>query len=142
MSFYQNVRIDTYLAATQTDGRDGDNLSYRGLFDYNADKYGVQAERLVVEPNFLPEIGFVRRTDMRRNFGLLRYSPQAERRAEPAQAHDAGEPELPDQQPEPPRHARRRRPAAKPSSPTAISSASPTPTASSDWSGRLRFRPA
>ena len=52
----------------------GDNLSYRGFFDYNADKYGVQAERLVVEPNFLPEIGFVRRTDMRRNFGQLRYS--------------------------------------------------------------------
>jgi hypothetical protein len=76
MSFYQNVRFDAYLAATATEGRDGDSLSYRGLFDYNADKYGVQAERLVVEPNFLPEIGFVRRTDMRRNFGLLRYSPR------------------------------------------------------------------
>ena len=76
LSFYQNVRIDAYLAATQTEGRDGDDLSYRGFFDYNGDKYGVQAERLVVEPNFLPEIGFVRRTDMRRNFGLLRYSPR------------------------------------------------------------------
>jgi hypothetical protein len=76
MSFYQNVRFDAYLAATDTEGREGDNLSYRGFFDYNADKYGVQAERLVVEPNFLPEIGFVRRTDMRRNFGLLRYSPR------------------------------------------------------------------
>jgi uncharacterized protein DUF5916 len=76
LSFYQNVRFDAYLAATTTTGRSGDNLSYRGFFDYNADKYGVQAERLVVEPNFLPEIGFVRRTDMRRNFGLLRYSPR------------------------------------------------------------------
>ena len=76
MSFYQNVRFDTYLAATRTEGRDGDNLSYRGLFDYNGDKFGAQAERLVVEPNFLPEIGFVRRTDMRRNFGMLRYSPR------------------------------------------------------------------
>ncbi|HEX8030655.1 MAG TPA: DUF5916 domain-containing protein, partial [Vicinamibacterales bacterium] len=76
LSFYQNVRIDAYLAATNTEGRAGDNLSYRGLFDYVGDKYGVQAERLVVEPNFLPEIGFVRRTDMRRNFGMLRYSPR------------------------------------------------------------------
>jgi hypothetical protein len=76
MSFYQNVRFDTYIAATRTEARQDDNLSYRGFFDYNADKYGVQAERLVVEPNFLPEIGFVRRTDMRRNFGLLRYSPR------------------------------------------------------------------
>jgi Domain of unknown function (DUF5916)/Carbohydrate family 9 binding domain-like len=76
LSFYQNVRIDTYVAATRTEGREDDNLSYRGLFDYVGDKYGVQAERLVVEPNFLPEIGFVRRTDMRRNFGMLRYSPR------------------------------------------------------------------
>jgi hypothetical protein len=74
MSFYQNVRLDAYLAATRTEGRSGSNLSYRGLFDYNADKYGLQLERLVVEPNFLPEVGFVRRTDMRRNFGQLRYS--------------------------------------------------------------------
>ena len=34
----------------------------------------MQVEHLAVEPNFLPEIGFVRRTDMRRNFGQLRYS--------------------------------------------------------------------
>ncbi|HEX4915542.1 MAG TPA: DUF5916 domain-containing protein [Vicinamibacterales bacterium] len=76
LSFYQNVRLDAYLAATRTEGREGNNLSYRGFFDYNADKVGVQAERLVVEPNFLPEIGFVRRTDMRRNFALARYSPR------------------------------------------------------------------
>ncbi len=75
-SFFQNVRFDTYLAGTRTEGRENDNLSYRGFFDYNADKYGLQAERLVVEPNFLPEIGFVRRTDMRRNFASARYSPR------------------------------------------------------------------
>lgn len=73
-SFYQNVRFDTYIAGTRTEGRADHNLSYRGFFDYNADKYGLQVERLVVEPNFLPEIGFVRRPDMRRNFGLARYS--------------------------------------------------------------------
>jgi hypothetical protein len=76
LSLYQNVRFDAYVAATRTEGRRGDTLSYRGFFDYNADKFGVQAERLVVEPNFLPEIGFVRRTDMRRNFASARYSPR------------------------------------------------------------------
>jgi hypothetical protein len=76
LSFYQNLRFDAYLAGTRTEERNGDNLSYRGFFDYNADRYGVQVDRLVVEPNFLPEIGFVRRTDMRRNFGLLRFSPR------------------------------------------------------------------
>jgi hypothetical protein len=64
-SFYQNVRVDTYVAGTQTDGRRGDDLSYRGLFDYNADRYGFTAERLVVEPNFLPEIGFRSRSALR-----------------------------------------------------------------------------
>jgi uncharacterized protein DUF5916 len=78
-SFYQNVRVDTYVAGTQTDGRRGDDLSYRGLFDYNADRYGFTAERLVVEPNFLPEIGFLRRTDMRRNFVQTRFSPRPTR---------------------------------------------------------------
>jgi hypothetical protein len=75
-SFYQNVRFDTYVAGTKTEGRSGDDLSYRGLFDYNGDRYGFTAERLVVEPNFLPEIGFLRRTDMRRNFAQTRYSPR------------------------------------------------------------------
>lgn len=51
-------------------------MSYRGFFSYNADRAGLQLERLVVEPNFLPEIGFLRRTDMRRHFGLLRFSPR------------------------------------------------------------------
>ena len=74
MSFFQNLRFDAYLAGTRTNGREGNNLSYRGFFDYNSDKVGVQAERLVVEPNFLPEVGFVRRTDIRRNFGQLRYA--------------------------------------------------------------------
>ena len=75
-SFYQNVRFDTYLAATRSTGRSGNNVSYRGFFDYNGDRYGAQAERLVVEPNFLPEIGFIRRTDMKRNFGSVRFSPR------------------------------------------------------------------
>jgi hypothetical protein len=76
LSFYQNVRFDGYVARTATEGRAGRDLSYRGFFDYNADRYGVQVERLVVEPNFLPELGFLRRTDMEKSFGLLRFSPR------------------------------------------------------------------
>jgi hypothetical protein len=76
LSFYENVRIDGFVARTRSEGRTGDDVSYRGAFDYNADRYGVQLERLVVEPNFRPEIGFVRRTDMRRSSGQLRFSPR------------------------------------------------------------------
>jgi hypothetical protein len=74
--FYETVRIDAYLAKTRTEGRSGNDLSYRGAFNYNADRYGLQVDRLVVEPNFAPEIGFVRRTDMRRSAGLARFSPR------------------------------------------------------------------
>jgi hypothetical protein len=76
LGFYQNVRIDAYLAKTRSEGRTGNDLSYRGAFDYNADRYGLQVEQLVVEPNFRPEVGFVRRTDMRRSAGLARFSPR------------------------------------------------------------------
>ena len=74
--FYETVRIDAYLAKTRSEGRTGDDLSYRGAFNYNADRYGLQVDRLVVEPNFAPEIGFVRRIDMRRSAGLARFSPR------------------------------------------------------------------
>ena len=74
--FFQNLRMDSYLARTRTDGKDGGDTSYRGFMDYNADKYGVQFERLEVGKNFSPEIGFVRRLDMRRNYAMFRYSPR------------------------------------------------------------------
>ena len=78
-SFYQNLRFDSYVAATRSDGKERDDLSYRAFADYNADRYGLQLERLEVQPNFLPEAGFLRRTDMRRNFGQLRFSPRPRR---------------------------------------------------------------
>jgi hypothetical protein len=77
--FFQNLRLDGYLAGTRSDGVSGDTLSYRGFVDYNADRYGLQVERLEVQPNFLPESGFLRRTDFRRNFAQVRYSPRPRR---------------------------------------------------------------
>ncbi len=74
--FFQNLRLDGYVAATRSEGGGGDGLSYRGFVDYNADRYGAQLERLEVQPDFLPEVGFLRRTDFRRNFALLRFSPR------------------------------------------------------------------
>ena len=119
-SFFQNVRLDGYLAGTRTRRRDGDDLSYRGFFDYNADRYGVQVERLEVQPNFLPEIGFLRRTDMRRNFGPARFSPRPAR-SRTCAVHDAGHLNYVTNDRQPPRHARAGRAAARPSSPTATS---------------------
>jgi hypothetical protein len=77
--FFANLNINTYWARTRTDGLSGDDTSYRTQLDYNGDRYGVQLERLVVGGNFVPETGFVRRTDMRRTIGELRFSPRVPR---------------------------------------------------------------
>ena len=68
-----------YWARTATTGRAGDDQSYQGRFDYNADRYGAQGEYLAVGKNFNPEVGFTRRTDFRRSFAMLRFSPRPTR---------------------------------------------------------------
>lgn len=75
-AFYDNLALNTYIARTETPGRDGDDASYRGQFDYNGDRYGLQVERLVVDEDFNPEVGFLRRTDFQRSFASARFSPR------------------------------------------------------------------
>ena len=76
LAFYDNLVVNTYVARTKSDGRAGDDVSYRGQLDYAGDRYGVQIERLSVGSHFSPEVGFVRRADIRRNFGQVRFSPR------------------------------------------------------------------
>ena len=75
-AFFDNLNIDAYVARTETQGLRRDDLSYRARLDYNGDRYGVVAERLSVGSNFNPEVGFVRRDDIRRNFASARFSPR------------------------------------------------------------------
>ncbi len=75
-AFFDNLAVNTYWARTRTDRLSGDDTSYRAQLDYAGDRYGAQVERLVVGDDFNPEIGFVRRDDMRRTFAQLRFSPR------------------------------------------------------------------
>ncbi len=75
-AFYSNLFINAYWAKTQTAGLDGHDTSYRGQLDYIGDRYGVQVDRMVVGDNFNPEVGFVRRDNMRRSLGRFRFSPR------------------------------------------------------------------
>lgn len=74
-AFFDNLTISTYWARTEG-GRPRGDTSYRAQLDYAGDRYGIQAERLVVGENFDPQIGFVRRYDMRKTYGLVRFSPR------------------------------------------------------------------
>ena len=75
-SFYDNVSLLGYVAKTQTPGLKGKDTSYQGRLIYGGDRYGFQAEHLVVEDNFLPEVGFVRRDNFRRTYTTGRFSPR------------------------------------------------------------------
>ena len=75
-SFYDHLNINTYIARTETPELRGDDVSYQAQLDYNGDRWGVKVDRLGVGANFNPEVGFVRRTDFRRNFASIRFSPR------------------------------------------------------------------
>jgi len=82
--FFQNLSINTYWAQTEdhvktTPSGRGDRASYRGQLDYNGDRYGLQLEQLAVGDAFNPGVGYLRRPDIRRSFGLARFSPRPQR---------------------------------------------------------------
>ncbi len=74
-AFYDNLAINTYWARTRTAGESG-RTSYRGELNYNGDRYGVRAEHLFIDERFSPDVGFVRRADLRKSSGALRFSPR------------------------------------------------------------------
>jgi len=75
-TFLKNLTINTYVARTRTSGVRGNDASYLGHIEWTGDRYGVMAEHMVVEKNFRPEAGFLRREDFRRNYGTFRFSPR------------------------------------------------------------------
>ena len=74
--FYDDLTINSHWARTRTDGRTGNDTSYRAHLNYRGDRYGVELEHLLVGEDFNPEVGFVRRHDMRRSFADFRFSPR------------------------------------------------------------------
>jgi hypothetical protein len=75
-SFFQNVSFGGYYSKSEVDGRNDDNQSYQGRFDYAADRYGAQVQFLDVGLNYNPEVGFVRRYGFDRTYASARFSPR------------------------------------------------------------------
>ena len=85
-AFYDALSINTYWARTRTPdsrllaapaaGAAPDDVSYRAQLNYAGDRYGVELEHLVVGTDFNPEVGFLRREDFARSYGLFRFSPR------------------------------------------------------------------
>ncbi len=66
--------VGGYYAGSRTTGLEGDDESYRGIFDYNSDLYGARVSHTLVDTNFNPEIGFLRREDFRESLAKFRLS--------------------------------------------------------------------
>ncbi len=92
--FFKSINLTSYYARTsvpQARGGTATGASYRGRFDYTDDRYGAAAEHMLIDRDFRPEVGFVRRTDVRRSFGQLRFSPRPDAGHGGPQAHLAGQ---------------------------------------------------
>ena len=76
LAFFDNLAINGYWAQTRTPGLVGSDTSYSGDVGYSGDRYGLIAEHLFIDRNFSPEVGFLRRDDIRKNFGSFRFSPR------------------------------------------------------------------
>ena len=74
--FFEHLDLRSYAAWTENELEGERGMSYLGQLDYNGDRYGLQAERLVVGEGFDPGVGFLRRRNFRRNYAEARFSPR------------------------------------------------------------------
>ena len=75
-SFFDSVNLLGYYAKTRTTDVAARDTSYQARFDYGADRYGLELDHLLVEGNFRPEVGFLRRRNFRRTSLSGRFSPR------------------------------------------------------------------
>jgi len=76
LAFFTNLTASAYWAQTRTGGNTSGATSYRAQTLYDSDRYGFQAERLYIGERFNPQVGFVSRPNMQRNFLEARFSPR------------------------------------------------------------------
>jgi len=76
LGFFEDLYGSAYVAQSKTSNRSGDDLSYRGQLNYAGDRYGLALDHVVVQPNFNPEIGFLRRQNFKRSSAQARFSPR------------------------------------------------------------------
>jgi hypothetical protein len=75
--FYNDrLEFDTYVLRSDTPGKSGENLARRFQTGWRGDELNASVEHNAVQPNFNPEVGFVRRDDMSQYLGELSWAPR------------------------------------------------------------------
>jgi hypothetical protein len=84
-AFFEDLYLAGYYALTQTPGLPTESArlgqSYQAAISYNGDLEGFSVGHLLVEDDFNPEVGFLRRAGFRQTQVSLRRSPRPEMRA-------------------------------------------------------------
>jgi hypothetical protein len=75
-SFWPTGSLDVtgFVARTSSSGPGGEGNAYRLGVDYNVDRFGFSGQHLTIDPQARADMGFVTRTDIRRNEGTARLS--------------------------------------------------------------------
>ena len=72
----RNLRFSSYVLQTDSDDTNGQDLAYHASVRYPNDELDLSAEYTVVERNFDPALGFVRREDMKMYSARFEYEPR------------------------------------------------------------------
>jgi hypothetical protein len=75
LQFFRKLEFDSYLLGSSTPGRSERNQARRFQTGWRDEEFLANAEYNEVEPNFNPEVGFIRRRDMKQYAGEFTYKP-------------------------------------------------------------------
>lgn len=79
LQFFRRLDFDGYLLGSATPGLRGRSLARRFQAAWNDEELAANAEFSDVQPNFNPEVGFVRRRDMEQYSSEVSWRPQLRR---------------------------------------------------------------
>jgi hypothetical protein len=79
LQFFQKLDVDTYILRSDTPDRVGMNQARRLQTGWRDDELNASVEYNAVQPNFNPEVGFVRRPNMSQYSGDFAWMPRLDR---------------------------------------------------------------
>jgi hypothetical protein len=75
--FYETrLNLDAFVLGSETPGYEGGNQSRRLQGGWSDDEFGLSAGYLTIQPNFRPEVGFIRRPDMTQYTSNVSWTPR------------------------------------------------------------------
>jgi hypothetical protein len=75
-TLFKNTDLMGFVGKSDTPGRNGDDWVGRAKYNWMSDLYEVFLEHLYIGPEFQPDVGFVRRTGVRRSDAAAVWEPR------------------------------------------------------------------